>query len=463
MITRLLICLLSLSVLMSACKSDATSVEATKETGPTSLQWPDWIKNGNIYEVNIRQYTEEGTFDAFARHLPRLQQMGVKILWFMPIFPISETKRKGTLGSYYAVSDFRETNPEFGSRTSFNEMVAQAHELGMKVILDWVPNHTGWDHKWITDHPDYYTKGADGQITDPINPETGESWGWSDVADLNYDNPAMRKQMLADLKYWISDYDIDGYRFDVSHGVPLDFWETVTPELLDLKNDIFLLSESEIADHVNLGLFHAIYGWEFHHLMNAIAKGEKTASEIDTWRAKKDTLISKGVYMNFTSNHDENSWAGTTDERMGAGANTFAVLAATLDGIPLVYGGQEEPLSKRLEFFEKDIIKFERLANHDLYSTLLKLKRDNKALSAGTAVNVKFTKLADSDHVYAFSKEHEGDKVVVIVNLSDKAQEISLLHDINGVSNSITGGPVNVPAGTKRSFEPWEYFLASSK
>ncbi|MBP6569715.1 MAG: alpha-amylase, partial [Saprospiraceae bacterium] len=230
---------------------------------------PEWAKNANIYEVNIRQYTPEGTFNAFKKHLPRLKKMGVDILWFMPIYPISETKKKGSLGSYYAVSDFRNTNPKFGSLSDFKAIIEEAHTLGMKVILDWVPNHTGWDHVWIKNHPDYYTKDAAGNITDPLN-EHGQSMGWNDVADLNYDNDHMRNEMVSDMIFWLKEYQIDGFRHDMALLVPLDFWQKTIVKLRAVKHDLFMLAESEIHDHLNQDCFHAIYGWSLHHTLNAI-------------------------------------------------------------------------------------------------------------------------------------------------------------------------------------------------
>lgn len=403
-------------IVISSCGERKSTNQET--IAPTTLKWPAWITRGNIYEVNIRQYTDEGTFSAFTEHLPRLQSMGVKIIWLMPIFPISSTKRKGELGSYYAVSDFRITNPEFGTMEDFDRLLTRAHELDMKVILDWVPNHTGWDHKWLSTHPDYYTKDSTGMITDPINSETGESWGWTDVADLNYDNQQMRQQMVNDLLYWVNDKDIDGYRFDVSHGVPMDFWKKVTPTLLDANPNIFLLSESEIQEHVEDSLFHAIYGWPVHHMMNDIAKGNlNTIDTLHKW--VKEHELTAGLHMHFTSNHDENSWAGTTAERMGEGADVFAVLAATLPGIPLVYGGQEEPLAKRLEFFGKDSIGFSKYEKQDFYTKLLELKASQPALAAGTGISSAVDRLPSSKGVYAFTRGEGDDKVVVILNLGD--------------------------------------------
>jgi len=454
-----LILLTSIAMIVISSCNDRPANSSQQAASPTTLQWPTWVTQGNIYEVNIRQYTDEGTFAAFTEHLPRLESMGVKILWLMPIFPISSTKRKGELGSYYAVSDFRSTNPEFGSMADFDQLVTKAHQLGMKVILDWVPNHTGWDHKWITSHPDYYTKDSTGMITDPINAETGESWGWTDVADLNYDNLQMRQQMIDDLLYWVDEHGIDGYRFDVSHGVPMDFWEVVTPTLMEANPDLFLLSESEIQQHVEDSLFHAIYGWPVHHMMNDIAKGNhNTIDSLHKWISNHQ--LTAGVHMHFTSNHDENSWAGTTEERMGAGADVFAVLAATLPGIPLVYGGQEEPLKKRLQFFEKDTIGFDKYAKQDFYTMLLQLKTSQPALAAGTGSSSVVDRLPSSKGVYAFTRGAGDDKVVVILNLGDADGEATIPTDLGQLIDYFTGENLSYKAGESIPLKPWEYKIA---
>lgn len=454
-------------ILGTGCKNDtstntATAGEDTNKKVENPRPLPAWASNANIYEVNVRQYTPEGTFNAFAKHLPRLKNMGVDILWFMPIFPISETKKKGTLGSYYAVTDFKTTNPEFGTLNEFQNIIDRAHTLGMKVILDWVPNHTGWDHVWIKSHPEFYTQDKDGNIIDPVDPETGKSWGWTDVADLNFDNNDMRKEMISDMLFWINEHQIDGFRMDVAHNVPNDFWADASNQLFAANDSIFMLAESETIEHLNNGYFHAIYGWGMHHLMNDIAKGEKNANSIDSLLSIKKAAINQGMYMNFITNHDENSWAGTVEERMGESADAFAVLATTFDGIPLIYGGQEEPLTRRLEFFEKDDIGFKNFEKDKFFKTLLTLKKRNKALGNGS-YSSPLIKVGDSEHIYAFMKEKDGDKVAVMVNLSDKKQQIRLSKAVTGLTNLFDGKKVEMGPGTIKSFDPWEYWVASNR
>jgi glycosidase len=306
---------LFLLLIILSCKTDNTKSVLTSDG---LLQLPDWAKNANTYEVNVRQYTEEGTLEAFSRHLPRLQKMGVDILWLMPIHPISmknrkakgdlnvedinsETERKKYLGSPYSVANYTEVNPDLGTMKDFNNLVHQVHELGMKIIIDWVPNHTGWDNPWITEHPEWYTQDSLGNIIDPIDYNTGKSWGWTDVADLNYDNKDMRKEMIKSMQFWLEEGGIDGFRVDVAHGIPQDFWNEMTPALVDSKKDIFLLAESEVPSHRNENTFHATYGWSFHHLLNDIAKGEKRAEDIDKWYVENNQKFNKGLDLMFTS------------------------------------------------------------------------------------------------------------------------------------------------------------------
>ena len=454
--------LLLLLFCLSSCKNADSETVSSKSENLKELNFdlPDWAKSANIYEVNIRQYTTEGTFKAFANHLPRLKEMGVDILWLMPIFPISEEKRKGPLGSYYAVSDFRKVNPEFGTEAEFDGMVSKAKNLGMRIILDWVPNHTGWDHVWLKDHKEYYTQDADGNVIDPIDPSTGESWGWTDVADLNYDNKDMRKAMIEDMVYWLDKRNIDGYRMDVAHGVPDDFWVEVRDELFNGRK-IFMLAEAEMENHRNSESFHVSYGWSLHHHLNAIAKGEENATIIDEWLEEDRAKFKKGFHMHFTSNHDENSWSGTEFERMGDAHQTLAALVSTFDGTPLIYSGQEEPLKRRLEFFEKDEIGFSAFAYQGFYKKLLQLKHDNQALWNGK-YGGELQKLLNHDQVYAFKRAKNGDEFIGIFNLSNKTQSIDLDFNVDH-KNVMTGQKQLWHAGEDLVLAPWQYFLLSNK
>ena len=319
----------ALSILFFSCQKDEEVNKNDKVIAPISDQV---LETAVIYEANIRQYSKEGTFKAFTKDIPVLKELGVKVIWLMPINPISEIKRKATdgsftseiedkeerkkyLGSYYSVSDYKAINPEFGNKDDFKALINTAHNNGIYVIVDWVPNHTGWDHPWITNHPDWYTQNEKGEIIDPINPDTGKSWGWTDTADLNYDNLDMQQEMIKDLKYWVKNFDIDGYRMDVAHKVPPVFFNEAISELKKIK-PIFMLAEAEQHDLFRNG-FDMQYAWEGHHILNSIAKGEATVSDFDTYMNKQSEVLEASDFnMNFVTNHDENSWSGTVKERM---------------------------------------------------------------------------------------------------------------------------------------------------
>ena len=422
LLTIVLLCTLFLHCTRDRAQREMTVLSDTPTSISGDTAVPEWARDAVIYEVNIRQYSPEGTFNAFADNLPRLADLGVDILWLMPVYPISSTKRKGSLGSYYAVSDFEKVNPEFGTEEDFRRLVDRAHDLGMKVILDFVPNHTGWDHIWLEEHPDFYTRDADGKVTDPIDPTTGESWGWTDVADLNYDNPDLRREITDNLRYWVENFNVDGYRMDVAGEVPEDFWAEATAELRELKPDIFMLSESEEASHRNEGYFAANYGWSFHHLMNAVAKGDTSATVLRDWYEENQGDYRRGMHMQFITNHDENSWNGTVRERMGPNAMNMAVLSFTLDGMPLIYSGQEAGLDKRLKFFEKDEIDFRDTSRYGFYRKLATLKEENDALynaSYGSGVQFYDDLGNNAENSLAYRRTRNGESVLVLLNFGD--------------------------------------------
>lgn len=432
--------------------SSTEQSERSSEAGVSIL--PDWAITANIYEVNTRQYTPEGTFNAFKTHLPRLKEMGVDILWFMPITPISEEKRKGGLGSPYAVDDYKKINPDLGTEEDFRMLVQEAHKLGMYVILDWVANHTGWGNPWMAQNPEWYTHLGD-TITHPLN-EDGTLTDWYDVADLNYENTEMRAAMIDAMDYWVKEFDIDGYRCDVVWGIEDSFWKEAWTTLRRNK-PLFSLAEAESPGDRDTAGFNASYGWSLHHILNEIAKGHKDVNAIDEWLENdRKTFPAKGFHMNFTSNHDENSWQGSEFERMGDGHQAFAVFASTFDGMPLVYSGQEEPIEKRLAFFEKDDIGFEKYAYADFYRTLLHLKKEEKALWNGT-YGAEPVRINQSDKVYAYKREKEDSHVIVILNLSDTATETTLSTPIEDFTNIFTGEKETIPAGTAVALNAWEY------
>jgi|TARA_B110000967_G_scaffold210013_1_gene269525 alpha-amylase len=414
------------------------------------------IKDGIIYEVNIRQYSESGTFNDFTKDIPKLKDLGVKVLWLMPIHPISKTKRKGTLGSYYSITNYKEVNPEFGNKDDFNNLIKTAHENNMYVILDWVANHTGWDHQWIENNPNYYTKNSKGEITDPINPETGEPWGWEDVADLNFDNLEMQNEMIEAMEYWIREHNIDGYRADAAHGCPVSFWKEVIIRLNKIKN-VFMLAESD-GYHPGgfelVELFDMSYSWAGHHILNEIGKNKNNVKDlINNIRTNNESYSKGHILMNFTSNHDENSWNSTVFERFGEGVKTFSALTYFLPGMPLIYNGQEYGLNKRLEFFEKDFIPKPNNEYFDFYKTLAKIKTENKVLHIENSVNFEIIETNNSN-VILLKRENNGELMYFLANLSDKSQEIIL--NLNGDYTSLINN-TSIHLNKNYNLNPWEF------
>jgi glycosidase len=412
---------------------------------------PSWIKQGNIYEVNVRQYTKEGTFKAFSKSLDRLKNMGVQTLWFMPINPISKVDRKGTMGSYYAVADYKQVNPEFGTMKDFQDLVKAIHMKGMKVLIDWVPNHTGADHSWIKKHPDFYVKDSTGKPAIPYN--------WDDTRQLDFSNPVMVDSMISSMKYWITSADIDGFRVDVAWNVPEAFWAKCIPQLRSMKKDFFMLAEGDKPYLAKT--FDAVYPWTMFHQMEKIAAGERPAFALDSVKAANDTLYPKTtIQMYFTSNHDENSWNkadyGTFP---GAVHAPFAVFTQTMaNSVPLIYSGQEEPVLRPLAFFEKDPIEFGKYGREKFYKTLLELRKNNPALASDASFR-KVT-VGDTTAVYAYVREKGNKKIFVILNLSNKEQTVEV-HDI-----FLMGNPYNVFAYTKEKLittpwkiEPWGFVV----
>lgn len=422
------------------------------KTNPVTTGIPEWTKNSVLYEVNIRQYTPEGTFKAFESHLLRLKELGVDILWIMPIHPISEKNRKGSLGSYYAVKDYKGINPEFGTLEDFKSLVNKAHEMDFKVIIDWVANHTGWDNQWITDHPEWYTKDSLGNIVPP-NPD------WSDIADLNFDSQPMRRAMIDAMDYWVKETNIDGFRCDVAWGVPQDFWEAATASLDSIKQ-VFMLAEDE--DHPALleKAFESNYAWKLHHILNEVAQGKKTAADIQKYYTDSVNKYAPGAFpMQFITNHDENSWQGTEYERMGEAVKTFATLTFTIEGIPLLYSGQEAGLNKRLLFFEKDTINWSNLEMQKYYQSLISLKKSNEALWNGTAgAPMVFVETSAPQQVLAFTRGKDKNQVLAVFNLSAQLVEATIqLPQAGDYQEYFSGETTTLEKGSTIKLDKWGY------
>lgn len=417
-------------------------------------QIPEWAKDAVIYEVNLRQHTAEGTFDAFIPDIPRLKQMGIDILWIMPVQEIGVLKRKGVKGSYYSIQDYQKINREFGTLGDFKKLVKVAHDNGMYVILDWVANHTSWDHVWLKKHPDFFTRDSLGNCVSPLE-------DWADVMDLNYENKEMRNAMLEEMKYWLIETDIDGFRCDAAEMVPTDFWDSVRLELDKIK-PVFMLAEAESPEHHKTA-FDMSYSWWLLHGMNQIARGEKPVTELDTilkWEAKN--FAAGSVKMRFTTNHDENSWNGTEFERYGAGHLCFSVLCYTLPGMPLLYSGQEAAFDKRLKFFDKDTIVWGNYKYQEFYTSLNKLKKDNPVLwNGGYGGDFKIIYSSKKSPIFAFARKKDDDEIIAIFNFSNKNATASIkLKDKNATyHNYFNFVPYNSDSLKSINLYGWEYLV----
>jgi glycosidase len=382
-----------------------------------------WSTAANIYEVNIRQHTPAGTLAAFEQDLPRLKQMGVDILWLMPIHPIGKRERKGTLGSAYSVSDYTAVNPEFGTLADFKRLVRATHALGMHIIIDWVANHTAWDHAWVERHPDWYKKDANGRVHACVHEGHHGLEYWTDVVGLDYGHPGPWKAMTEALTFWVKETDIDGYRCDVAGLVPTPFWEQARDQLERIK-PVFMLAE-DAGVEMHRKAFDMTYDWELYDAMTTIAKGEADTRALTAWLAAQRAKYPKDAYrMTFTTNHDKNAWVASDAEAFGASFKVFAVLAATLPGMPLIYGGQEAGLDKRLAFFEKDLVPWKRCELQGFYSDLLQLKKANAALWNGSSGgDVELLAITDAT-LFAFRRTKGANTVTVLANLSANARDV---------------------------------------
>lgn len=441
--------------LMAATFYQKTTIHLAKAIVSMSFKKANWINNTNVYEVNLRQYTAEGTIKAFEKELPRLKDMGVAVLWFMPITPIAQKNKKGSLGSYYACSDYTAVSSEFGTLDDFISFTNLAHEMGFKVIIDWVANHTGWDHVWTKTHPQYYKQ---------ENSDFKIASGMDDIIELDYNNPAVRKAMIDAMQFWIDTCNIDGFRCDLAAWVQLDFWIEARTALEKVKT-LFWLAECdgiENADYYQA--FDACYCWTWMHKTEAFYKHHEPKHLLDTilnqyhHAAGNDKQV-----LWYTSNHDENSWNGTEYEKYGDAATMFAVHNATWNGIPLVYSAQELPNHKRLAFFDKDAIEWKgENALHQFYKTLLNLHTHNPALRGGDAAVSTFVLHTNvGDKVLAYLRKNQQDEVLVLLNLSAENVVCTVYDEIvNGeFANVFSKTVINTNEQKQFDMTPWGYLV----
>ena len=425
-----------------------------KHPAAAETRHPAYAYYGTIYELNTRQFTPEGTFRAAEAHLPELKDLGVEIIWFMPIQEIGVEGRKGTLGSYYAIKDYCSFNHEFGTREDFVSFVNRAHELGMKVILDWVANHTAPDSEW-TKREGWHYRDSLGNLM--------VQYDWTDIAKLNYENEDMRKEMLKAMHFWMDEIGIDGFRCDVAGEVPTDFWEMAMADLRLTHPDMFTLAENnDKAQELTASAFNMYYGWDLQNTMRKLAKGEISVDDLWSFFEQQDTLIRKeAIRMNFTSNHDENSWNGTEFEWFGEeGAATYAAFTYVIPGMPLIYTGQEYGNHKRLEFFEKDGFERKHAEQFEMYKNLNAMRRDNPALWS-PELGAPMTRIAnDNPAIFSCTRVLEDNVVLGIFDFSAEPQTVTLqTAGLEGDYTCICGMPVMVGTEDQITLRPFEWLI----
>jgi glycosidase len=417
---------------------------------------PKWAYNSTIYELNTRQLTPEGTFAAAEAVLPTLRENGIDILWIMPCQPIGKLTRKGTLGSYYSIIDYCQMNPEFGTREDFEHFLQTAHDLGFKVILDWVANHTAPDSEWTKNEGWHYRDSLGNLMV---------QYDWTDISKLDYHNQDMRNEMLRCMRWWMDSIGIDGFRCDVAGEVPTDFWNWAMADIRKDHPDMFTLAEDEDkAQELTETAFDMYYGWTLHHLMNGVAQGKNSVEDLWAYFAKADSTIRpNAIRMNFITNHDENSWNGTEFERMGNSVPLWSAFCYVVPGMPMIYTGQLSGNHHRLEFFEKDLIDTNpEYAQADLYKQLNQLRADNKALHSPEQGAPMMRIAADNEHIFACVRHAEGkwcdNTVIAVMNMSGEEQTVTLdLTGYEGKYDCICGKKMTLEATQTFQLKPWEY------
>ena len=442
-----------LALVFAGCRKRIAEQKKPTGTFISEVPHPKWSKTVTFYEVNVRQFTEEGTFSAFTEHLPRLKDLGVEVLWFMPIHPIGVENRKGELGSYYSVKDFKAINPEFGTMDDFKEMLAMAHEIGFYVLLDWVPNHTSWDNPLLSEHPEWYDKDEDGELIAPYD--------WTDVVKLNWSQQGLQDYMLNALRFWV-EMGVDGFRVDHPHETPKEFWELARSELEKIR-PVLMLAENEEQTYFLEHGFDMNYAWELHHMMNSLAKGKTSLKKLRRYFQKEDSIYPDNVYrMRFLTNHDENSWQGTINERMGDAHEVLGVFMFTVPGVPLLYSGQEACLDKRLEFFTRDPIEWKECDKTNFYRDLILLKKDNVALWNGEFGGpMEMISTSRDKKIFAFSREKDVNRVLTFLNLSGRTVKIKpeMTNFKGSYKNAFNGEKVRVPLSDSLRLEAWDYLV----
>ena len=440
---KLLILMLAVLTMSSCCKKQPEQIVRSHA---------DWVYDATIYELNTRQFTPEGTFLAAAEQLDNLKELGVDIIWIMPLQPIGEATRKGSLGSYYSIKDYCAFNPEFGTREDFMVFLNKAHSLGMHVILDWVANHTAPDHAWTQNEGWHYRDSLGNLMV---------QYDWTDISKLNYENEDMRHAMLEQMMWWVDSIGIDGFRCDVAMEVPTDFWEWAFDSIRVNHPELFTLCEAEEVD-LTQKAFEMYYGWNLHHLLNEVAQQKKSVSDLWQYFQEADSLYPyDAIRMNFTSNHDENSWSGTEYERMGDAAAEMAAFTYFIPGMPLIYTGQETGNNHRLAFFEKDCIdRVPEAPQYEMYQSLNNLRKENSALLSNELGAPMLPVETDNDKIFAAFRQNDENTVVGFFNFSDTIQTFTAqTSGLAGEYHCDCGMPITLGDEDKITLKPWEYLI----
>ncbi len=418
----------------------------------------DWARDGVIYEIYPRVFSAKGDLNGVTARLDDLQKLGVNILWLMPINPIGQKEKKGSIGSPYAVRDYYGINPDYGTKEDLKRLLSEAHARGMKVITDQVLNHTAWDNKLIVEHPEFYKKDANGKITYPED--------WTDVAWLDYSNQQLRKYMIDMLTYWVREFDLDGFRFDVAHKPPTDFWEEARAALEKVKPNVFWLAEGDRpADEVKA--MDADYSWDLHNAITAVFQGKKPArASRESWEKQKATFPRNALHMRFSDNHDERRAIARFGER---GALAAQALAFTLDGIPLVYNGMEvgdtaesgaPALFENLQIFwpiaerRKDFPRF--------YRGMIALRKSSDALRRG---DLQWVANTDNACVISFRRHARSEDALVVINACGIPVKTKLSTNVAGFAevtpdiNSDSPVVQPIPTLPELALESWSFHV----
>lgn len=456
---RLITCIrtLALSLLLAGCGHAPAEKPNPQDLTMTAhdprphvrIEHPEWTRDAAIYQVNLRQFTPQGTLAAAETQLPRIKALGADIVWLMPIHPIGEKNRKGTLGSPYSVRDYYGVNPEFGDLEDLRSFVRRAHDLGMYVILDWVANHTAWDNALTEQHPDWYARDWKGNF------RPTPWWDWSDIIDLDYDQPAVREYMTEAMLYWVREADIDGYRCDVAWYVPIEFWENLRGELDRIK-PVFMLAEAEFRD-LHTAAFDASYAWSWYDTVHRLVRGEAKLDSLFSYYANNERAWPRdALRMTFVSNHDKNAWEGTQFEIFGDALEAAIVLSVVGEGMPLIYNGQEAGNPKRLAFFEKDPIEWREHSIGELYRDLLALKKRHPALWNGRHGARMIRVWNDApEAVLSFVRQSGEHRLFAAINFSANQQTVRFEDHLHHGAYTDAFGTERIDIG-----EAWEVELA---